>query len=123
MSLVLAVPGLQLEGWGAEDSERISAWWGFTLQLRKPLSKNSLKEKRKKRKEGDQEENLEGVEKKIGNWLGLEPSQNRAWDLNPCGWDSNSAKTQTTYLLSGPNEAWVLDVSLQKEFSERQSDR
>ena len=55
--------------------------------------------------------------------MGLEPSQNRAWDLNPCGWDSNSAKTHSTYLLSGPNEAWVLDVSLQKEFSERQSDR
>ena len=38
-------------------------------------------------------------------WLGLKPSQN-PW-----------------YLVSGPNEAKVLDVSLQKEFSERQSDR
>ena len=27
------------------------------------------------------------------------------------------------YLISGPNKAQVLDVSLQKEFSERQSDR
>ena len=25
--------------------------------------------------------------------LGLEPSQNPAWDLNPCGWDSNPVKT------------------------------
>ena len=38
-------------------------------------------------------------------WLGLEPS------LNP------------ECLVSGPNEAQALDVSLQKEFSERQSDR
>ena len=32
----------------------------------------------------------------IGTWtyvLGLEPSQNPAWDLNPCGWDSNPVKT------------------------------
>ena len=35
-------------------------------------------------------------------WLGLKPSQN------------------SQYLVSGPNEAQVLDVSLQKEFSERQ---
>ena len=38
-------------------------------------------------------------------WLGLEPS------LNPEG------------LVSRPNEAQVLGLSLQKEFSERQSDR
>ena len=38
-------------------------------------------------------------------WLGLESSQN------------------PQYLVSGPNEAQVLDISLQKEFSERQSDR
>ena len=38
-------------------------------------------------------------------WLGLEPSQNPQW------------------LVSGPNEAEVLDVLSQKEFSERQSDR
>ena len=38
-------------------------------------------------------------------WLGLKPSQNQ-W-----------------YLVLGPNKAQVLDVSSQKEFSERQSDR
>ena len=38
-------------------------------------------------------------------WLGLKPSQN-PWDL-----------------VSGPNEARVLDVSSQKEFGERQNDR
>ena len=50
------------------------------------------------------------------------------WDLNPRGWDSNLAKTHSlpteiTHLVSGLNEAQVLDVSWQKEFSERQSDR
>ena len=49
-------------------------------------------------------------------------SQNFAWNLNPHGWDSNSAKTQglpteVTELLSEPNEAQVLDVSLKEEFS------
>ena len=38
-------------------------------------------------------------------WLGLKPSQN------------------PQYLVSGPNETQLLDVSSQKEFSERQSDR
>ena len=38
-------------------------------------------------------------------WLGLKPSQ------------------KPQYLVSGPNEAHGLDISLQKEFSERQSDR
>ena len=38
-------------------------------------------------------------------WLGLKPSQN-PW-----------------YFVSGPKEAQILDVSSQKEFSERQSDR
>ena len=38
-------------------------------------------------------------------WLGLESSQN------------------PQYLVSGPNEAQVLNISLQKEFTERQSDR
>ena len=49
-------------------------------------------------------------------------------------WDSNRAQTQIgtgthgllteiPYLFSGLNEAQVLDVSLQKEFSERQSDK
>ena len=61
--------------------------------------------------------------------LGLEPVQNPAWDSNPWGLGSNPAKTQLslpteiTDLVSGPNEALVLDVSLQKEFSERQRDR
>ena len=30
-------------------------------------------------------------------WLGLEPSQNLAWDSNPCGWGSNPAKTHSTW--------------------------
>ena len=38
-------------------------------------------------------------------WLGLKPSQN------------------PQYLISGANETQVLNVSLQKELSERQSDR
>ena len=38
-------------------------------------------------------------------WLGLKLSQN------------------PQYLVSGPNETQVLDVSSQKEFSQRQSDR
>ena len=41
-------------------------------------------------------------------------------------WDSNPAKThglptEIIDLVLGPNEAQVLDVSSQKEFSERQS--
>ena len=59
---------------------------------------------------------------------GLEPSQNPDWDLNPHGWDLNLAKTHSlpteiTHLVSGLNEAQVLDVSSQKELSGRQSDR
>ena len=59
---------------------------------------------------------------------GLEPGQNPGWDLNPHGRDSNPAKphslpTEITHLVSGLNEAQVLDVSSHKEFSERQSDR
>ena len=34
-----------------------------------------------------------------------------------------SLPTEVTLLVSGPDEAQVLDFSLQKEFSERQSDR
>ena len=50
------------------------------------------------------------------------------WDLNPRGRDLNPAKTDSlptdiTHLVSGLNEAQVLDVSSQKEFSERQSVR
>ena len=49
-------------------------------------------------------------------------------ELEPTCRDSNRAKThglltEITYLISGLNEAQVLDVSLQKEFGERQSDR
>ena len=54
--------------------------------------------------------------------------------LEPTHLDSNPAKTQTgtcthgllieiTHLVSGLNEAQLLDVSSQKEFSERQRDR
>ena len=61
-------------------------------------------------------------------WLGLRPSQNLAWDWNPHGWDLNPAQrhgfpTEIIDLVSGPNVAQVLDVSLQKEFSKRQNDR
>ena len=53
-------------------------------------------------------------------WLGLEPGQNSDWDSNPQGWDSNPASThglptEITSLVSGLNEAQVLDVSSQKE--------
>ena len=30
-------------------------------------------------------------------WAELEPSQNSAWDVNPRGWDSNPAKTHSTW--------------------------
>ena len=51
-----------------------------------------------------------------------------ACDLNPYVWNSNPAKihslpTEITDLVSGPNEIQVLDISSQKQFSERQSDR
>ena len=36
---------------------------------------------------------------------------------------THSVATEITHLVSGPNEAQVLNVSSQKEFSERQSDR
>ena len=59
---------------------------------------------------------------------GLEPRQKPAWDLNPCGWASNLAQihdlpTEITHLVLGPSVTRVLDVLLQKEFSEKQSDR
>ena len=55
-------------------------------------------------------------------------SCNSDWDLNPNGQDLNQAKTHSvpieiTHLVSGINEARVLNLSLQKAFSERQSDR
>ena len=48
--------------------------------------------------------------------------------MNQQGWDSNLAKTHTLpteiiHLASAFNEAQFLDTSLQKEFSEKQSDR
>ena len=48
--------------------------------------------------------------------------------LEPMCWDSNLAKThglptEITHLVSEPNEAQTLDVSSQKEISERESDR
>ena len=50
------------------------------------------------------------------------------WDLNPHAETqtepkSHSLPTEITNLVSGPNETQVLDVSSQKEFSERKSDR
>ena len=66
---------------------------------------------------------------------GLKPSLYSDWelnprgrDLNPCGQDSDPDEThglptEITHLVSGPNEAQVLHVLSQKEFSERQSDR
>ena len=50
--------------------------------------------------------------------LGLEPT----WPaLEPA--KSHGLPTQFTDLVSGPSEAQVLDVSLQREVSERRSDR
>ena len=50
--------------------------------------------------------------------LGLEPTQP---ELEPG--QNSRLPTEITHLVSGLNEAQVLDVSSQKEFSERQSDR
>ena len=78
--------------------------------------------------------NLAGTQ--IRTWThlpGLEPSQNPDWDLNPPPgtriqpnpvWDLNSQfKIRITHQVSGPTEVQVLHASVQKEFSERQSDR
>ena len=46
--------------------------------------------------------------------LGLEPT---CWDSNPA--KTHSLPTEITHLVSGLNEAQVLDVSSQKELSER----
>ena len=56
--------------------------------------------------------------------LGLELSQMLAWDSNQCGWDLSPVKThglpaKITHLILGLNEAQVLCVSVQEEFSER----
>ena len=45
-------------------------------------------------------------------WLGLEPRQNHRLPTE-----------MSDLVVSGPHEAQVLDVSSQKESSERQSDR
>ena len=50
--------------------------------------------------------------------LGLEPTR---LGLEPA--KTHGLPTEITHLVSGLNEAQVLDVSSQKEFSERQSDR
>ena len=55
-------------------------------------------------------------------WLGLKPSQNPAWDLKPL-WLGLEPSPKPQCLVSGPSEAWVLDLSSQKEFNQRQSDR
>ena len=49
--------------------------------------------------------------------LGLEPT---CWDSNPA--KTHGLPTEITHLVSGLNEAQVLDISSQKAFSERQSD-
>ena len=46
--------------------------------------------------------------------LGLEPM---CWDSNPA--KTHSLPTEITHLVSGFNEAQFLDVTSQKEFSER----
>ena len=43
------------------------------------------------------------------------------WDLNPG--KTHGLPTKITHLISGLSEAQVLDVSSQKEFLERQTDR
>ena len=58
----------------------------------------------------------------IGTWiyvLGLEPSQNTAWDSYAQYFNENHLPGVWTYWGSG---SWVLVASSQKEFSERQSD-
>ena len=56
-------------------------------------------------------------------------SCNSDWDLKPSAWTQTWSKPrlrlliEITYLVSGLNETQVLDVLLQKEFSERQSNR
>ena len=66
-----------------------------------------------------------GRHERIDLALGLKPSQNPAWDLNPCGCNLNWAKThglptEITDLVSRPNEPQILDLSSHKLFSERQ---
>ena len=51
---------------------------------------------------------------------GTQTQPKPAWDLNARGWELKPSQNPL-YLVSEPNEAQVLDVSSQKEFSERQS--
>ena len=53
--------------------------------------------------------------------LGLEPSQTPDWALNLA--KVGGLLTEVTHLVSGLNEVQVLDVSSQKKFRGRQSDR
>ena len=68
------------------------------------------------------------ISKNKENQLVTMKPRNSNWDLNQRGWDSNPVKTpslptEIIHLASAFNEAQFLDVSLQKEFSEKQSDR
>ena len=64
-------------------------------------------------------------------WLGIEPSQNLAWDSNVAKlclkleptWLGLKPSQNPRYLVSGLNEAQALDASPQKELSKRQNDR
>ena len=47
--------------------------------------------------EGDLKKNYTPVFETTYLKLGLEPSQNLAWDVSPCVWDSNPAKTHGTW--------------------------
>ena len=51
-------------------------------------------------------------------WLGLKPSQNLAWDLNPYGWDSNPAKTHGTWFQDQMKLGFLMSHRAQKECSE-----
>ena len=56
--------------------------------------------------------------------MGLELSQNSDWYLNPrAGTQTHCLLIEITHLVSGLNEAQLLYVSVQKKFSERQSNR
>ena len=62
----------------------------------------------------EQGDNSETFYHRLGlelTWLGLKPSQNLAWDLNPYSWDSNQPKPT---VVLGPNEAPILHVAQQK---------
>ena len=65
-------------------------------------------------------------------WLRLEFSQNPAWYLNPCGWDSNRAKTHGTwfkhlmelmFLMSQHRKNSVRDKAIGKKWFYSDSER